>query len=152
MRPPTAAATRSDRACGRWPTTAEPLGPRVCTWSMVTASPPPNTSTLVPSGAAAASWVATARVPAGATVSLTGKKRDTLAEEFPPIRPPRTRKVCPSRKAWARLTGVGSPLTMALTDNVGGVAGAVGDADADDGGSELGRADAPLPGLELGLG
>ena len=39
---------------------------------------------------------------------------------------------------------------MALTDNVGGVAGAVGDADADDGAGELGRVDAPALELELG--
>src|SRR5438067_7740865 len=112
--------------------TWDPCAANVWTLSMVTASPPPKTIALVPNGAAAASWVATASVPAGVTVSLTGKKRWTDADELPPARPPRTRIVWPSATAEALDIAVRRPFAMASTFNAGGlvdsvdVTGAVG--------------------------
>src|SRR2546422_4394923 len=126
------ATTRSERACGSFPMTWDPCGANVWTLSMVTASPPPKTMALVPNGAAAASWVATASDPAGLTVPLTGKKRCTDADELPPTRPPRTRIVWPSATAAALDTAVPRPFAMAFTFNAGAlvdsvdVTGAVG--------------------------
>src|SRR3989442_352808 len=108
------------------PTASAPAGRKLWRRSIGPPSPPTKMRALVPNGAAAASWVATARVPALATVSLTGKKRVATADELPPIKPPSSRNVGPSTITWARLTGVLRPLTMALIDSVGGAAGAVG--------------------------
>src|SRR5438552_128334 len=119
VRAPMVAATRSERACGSFPITWDPCRANVCTLSMVTASPPPKTMTLVPNGAAAASWVATASDPPGVTVSLTGKKRCTDADELPPARPPRTRIVWPSATVEALDIAVRRPFAMASTFNAG---------------------------------
>ena len=110
--------------------TWDPCGANVWTLSMVTASPPPKTMALVPNGAAAASWVATASEPAGVTVSLTGKKRCTDADEFPPARPPRTRIVWPSATAAALDTGLRRPFATAVTFSAGALVDSVDVTDA----------------------
>src|SRR5437588_1019100 len=131
---------RSERACGSFPMTWDPCGANVWTLSMVTASPPPKTMALVPNGAAAASWVATASEPAGATVPLTGKKRCTEADEFPPARPPRTRIVWPSATAEALDIAVRRPFAMGSTFNAGGLVDSV------DVGGAVGVGDEAAPG------
>src|SRR5207302_4737266 len=139
------AATRSERACGSFPMTWDPCGANVWTLSMVTASPPPKTMALVPNGAAAASWVATASEPAGATVPLTGKKRCTEADEFPPARPPRTRIVWPSATAEALDIALRRPFAMGSTFNAGGLVDSVDVGGAVGGGVEAAPVGAGVP-------
>jgi len=120
--------------------TWDPCDVKLWTLSTVTASPPPNTTALGPNDVAAASWVATASVPAAVTVSLAGEKRRTEAEELPPTRPPRTRIVWPSATATALDTAAPSPFAMALTFSVGAVA-----ADSVDVTGTTGSSDEPAP-------
>src|SRR2546425_7071815 len=140
------AATRSDLGAGRWPTTWEPLGPNVCTVSIVVASPPPKRRALGPEITDAVSWVATDSVPAAETVPLAGSKRRTLADDLPPTRPPRISRVAPSGTAWALDIGVGSPLPTGVILRGGGEPRVVGTAAAGAGAVWDGTGVAPAEG------
>src|SRR3984893_13958002 len=103
--------------------TWDPCDAKLWTLSMVTASPPPNTTAFGPNDVAAASWVATASVPAAVTVSLAGEKRRTEAEELPPTRPPRTRIVWPSATGTAPDTAGPGPFAVGPPFGGGGGGG-----------------------------